>query len=45
MEENKKQLTIAKETGKTEEYIKYRQNRTIIGHKVNEDKRKNLRIT
>ena len=42
MEENKRQFTIAKETGKTEDYIKYRKNRTIIGQKVNEDKRKRL---
>ena len=42
MEENKKQLTIAKESGKPEEYIKYRKNRTIIGIKVNEDKKKRL---
>ena len=45
MEENKKQLTVAKETGKTEEYIKYRKNRMIIGQTVNEGKKKDSRIT
>ena len=42
MEQNKKQLTIAKETGERGEFIKYRKNRTEIGVKVNKDKRKRI---